>query len=177
LPDPCRSVQPSQVPEPRCSPVAHEDMQWPGPTRHRARDAGRLQTIRRLRSLLNGPAWACLGHGPADNSRHWRSISDTPDLLFMWVNARYQPLPLGWFFSDTEGVTGAVDRLTMAVMTCYTSCQAAPAGGRFAAVLGRRPPGTRVARNPQLAAARPRRALPRACPSQQAWWREERGGG
>jgi hypothetical protein len=36
------------------------------------------------------------------------------------------------FFPDTEGVTGAVGRLTMAVMTCYTSSRPAlrAAGGR-----------------------------------------------
>jgi hypothetical protein len=77
--------------------------------------------------------------------------------------------------SGSEG--RSIRRSLPAVTTSSTLPQAAPAGGGFAAVLGRRPPGTGVARNPQLAAARPRRALPRACPSQQAWWREERGGG
>src|SRR5919106_6407788 len=43
-------------------------------------------------------------------------------------------------FPDTEEVTGAVGRLTMAVMICYTSCQAAPCGRPQAAVLGRRKP-------------------------------------
>jgi hypothetical protein len=45
------------------------------------------------------------------------------------------------------------------------------------AVLGRRPPGTRGARIPRLAAVRPRRALPGACPSQPEHGEEERGGG
>jgi hypothetical protein len=45
---------------------------------------------------------------------------DTPDLPFAWGNARCQPLPLGWFFPDTEAVTKAVAGLTLAVMTCYT---------------------------------------------------------
>jgi hypothetical protein len=53
------------------------------------------------------PLGAHLGHGPPDNKGHQRSVSDTPVPPFIWGNVRCQALPLGWFFPDTEEVTGS----------------------------------------------------------------------
>jgi hypothetical protein len=53
------------------------------------------------------PLGACLGHGPADTSGHERSLPDTQVLLFTCRNDQCQPLPLDWFFPDTEEVTGS----------------------------------------------------------------------
>jgi hypothetical protein len=47
---------------------------------------------------------ACLGHGPPDNSGHKRRLTDTSVLPFTWGNAECQPLPIHWFFPDTEAV-------------------------------------------------------------------------
>jgi hypothetical protein len=51
---------------------------------------------------------ACLGHGPPDNSGHKRRLTDTSALPFTWGNAECQPLPIHWFFPDTEEVTVVV---------------------------------------------------------------------
>jgi hypothetical protein len=60
----------------------------------------------RQRGLLG----AYLGHGPADNSRHERTVPDTPQLLFSWGNARCQLVPIDMFFPDTEEVTESMFR-------------------------------------------------------------------
>jgi hypothetical protein len=65
---------------------------WPGPCRAWWSDDAR------------GLLGACLGHGPADNSRHERTVPDTLTLLFTLGNMRCQRFPVDWFFPDTEEV-------------------------------------------------------------------------